>query len=203
MQMLICSFVWFRFPFMLWPTDMVSTLKISISFNLNLSVAWINWTSGSESLNEGRSCSRSSFLFIWNYSSGSEVVFFTSGSGKPVKTQWVKYQRFTSWILVWRQQHASAERFFSFLFLFPHVFRSYPSHLSLISWLFFFIMIKEKCLGEASQVYLSGRFAADGFLHDTFWTRWQTDAELLKWDVAWCDWMCSGRLSFKEKRSVH
>lgn len=114
MQMLICSFVWFRFPFMLWPTDMVSTLKISISFNLNLSVAWINWTSGTESLNEGRSCSRSSFLFIWNYSSGSEVVFFTSGSGKPVKTQWVKYRRFTSWILVWRQQHASAERFFSF-----------------------------------------------------------------------------------------
>lgn len=137
MQMLICSFVWFRFPFMLWPTDMVSTLKISISFNLNLSVAWINWTSGTESLNEGRSCSRSSFLFIWNYSSGSEVVFFTSGSGKPVKTQWVKYRSFTSWILVWRQQHASAERFFSFLFLFPHVFRSYPSHLSLISWLFF------------------------------------------------------------------
>lgn len=41
-------------------------------------------------------------------------------------------------------------------------------------------MIKEKCLGEASQVYLPGRFAADGFLHDTFWTRWQTDAELLK-----------------------
>lgn len=45
-------------------------------------------------------------------------------------------------------------------------------------------MIKEKFLAEASQVYLSGRFAADGFLHDTFWTRWQTDAELLKWDVA-------------------
>lgn len=87
-------------------------------------------------------------------------------------------------------------------FLFPHVFMSYPDHLSLISRLFF-IMIEEKCLGEASQVYLSGRFAADGFLHDTFWTRWQTDAELLKWDVAWCEWMCSGRLSFKEKRSVH
>lgn len=199
MQMLICSFVWFRFPFMLWPTDMVSTSKISISFNLNLSVAWMNLTSGTESLNEGRSCSQSSFLFIWNYSSGSEVVFFTSGSGKPVKTQWVKYRRSTSWILVWRQQHASAERFFSFCFL-----TSLWVILLTFPWShdFFFIMIKEKCL-EASQVYLSGRFAADGFLHDTFWTRWQTNAELLKWDVAWCEWMCSGRLSFKEKRSVH
>lgn len=136
-------------------------------------------------------------LQLWQWSG-----IFHQWLRKASKNSVGKVSKIHFWILVWRQQHASAERFFSFLFLFPHVFMSYPSHLSLISWLFF-IMIKEKCLGEASQVYLSGRFAADGFLHDTFWTRWQTDAELLKWDVAWCDWMCSGRLSFKEKRSVH